>query len=420
MHYRWILHIAVLAAVAGATAGCANFRSRAGLLEETDPTSKLSSRKLRVLLTDYVPRFANSVEQCADRILAQTSDVEIRRNALLWKSNAISACFGAAARHDPLAAYLDVWILNRQMTQLFEQTGAAPVFGNWQSLALATSRELEAPLEQIQSMLDANASNKGQFVAEFARNHPIANLYFERASLAAPFIEEVRDPARDVSHVVAEFSEDLAEIQRLSALYAEFVPKQARWQAELLLLSAADDTGLLAQPLQSMAVASEAMNRMATTFETVPRIVEREHDAVRELVRDERSEVIRRIDQMRDTTVADLRLEGSQLLRTIHDERTAFDKNLHEVVGKSLEKADALICQRGRELGDAADRVAQRIWQRVVHLSQVGGMIVLACVVTLALGKRLFRIRRRVVRRARRKRANVARSEQHPQLSRAA
>jgi hypothetical protein len=417
---RWILHISVLAATILASAGCVHLQSQMGLLEETAPTSKLSSRKLRVLLTDYVPRFATGVEQCADRILAEASDVEVRRNALLWKSNAISACFSAAARHDPLAAYLDVWILNRQMTQYFEQTSAAPVFGNWQPLALATSRELEAPLEQIQSMLDANASNKGKFVEEFTRLHPITSLYFERASLAAPFIEDIRDPARDVANVVAEFSEDLGEIQRLSALYAEFVPKQARWQAELLFLSAADDTGLLSQPLQSMAVASQAMDRLASTFETIPQIVEREHNAVRELIQDERSEVIHRIDQMRNTTVADLRLEGAELLRTIHDERTAFDHNLHEVVGRSLEKADKLVCQRGRELGDAADRVAKRVWQQIVHLSQVGGMIILACVVAIALARRLLNARRRPSRHARPVRTDSSESQQHAQLSRAA
>jgi hypothetical protein len=83
-------------------------RSTSGLLEQTAPSINVSSRKLRVLLTDYVSQFADRIEQAADEILSQTSDPQIRRNALLWKSNAMTACFRAALRPDPLAAYLDI------------------------------------------------------------------------------------------------------------------------------------------------------------------------------------------------------------------------------------------------------------------------------------------------------------------------
>ena len=131
----------------GMFAGCMNVRSADGLLEQQAPTARLSSRKLRVLVTDYVPQFGHRVEQAADEILAQSSDPHLRRNALLWKSNAIAACFRAASRPDPFGAYLDVWILTRQMTQFFEQPSAHPVFGPWQARALETSRQLEAPLD---------------------------------------------------------------------------------------------------------------------------------------------------------------------------------------------------------------------------------------------------------------------------------
>ena len=42
------------------------------------------------------------------RILARTSQPNVRRNALLWKKNGIAAAFRAASRRDPLAAYLDL------------------------------------------------------------------------------------------------------------------------------------------------------------------------------------------------------------------------------------------------------------------------------------------------------------------------
>ena len=146
---REISLTAVWALTFGMFAGCMNVRSTGGLLEQQAPAARLSSRKLRVLVTDYVPQFANRVEQAADEILAQSSDPHLRRNALLWKSNAIAACFRAASRPDPFGAYLDVWILTRQMTQFFEQPSAHPAFGPWQARVLETSRQLETPLEEI-------------------------------------------------------------------------------------------------------------------------------------------------------------------------------------------------------------------------------------------------------------------------------
>jgi hypothetical protein len=386
--------IAVLAVTVGVSAGCMNVRSTSGLLEQTAPATNVSSRKLRVLLTDYVPQFADRIEQAADEILSQTSDPQIRRNALLWKSNAISACFCAASRPDPLAAYLDVSILSRQMTQFFEQPSSNAVFGPWQAQALETSRQLAAPLAQIQGMLRSNTRFDERFVDAFAREHPITNLYFGRASLAAPFIEEVEEPTRDMSGVVADVSESLAEMQRLSALYAEFVPKQARWQAELLLLAATQNTGLLAQPLHDLERASQAIDRLATTGETVPQLLERERHALHDIVRSERIETVAQIDQMRCAMVADLRLERATILQSFHDQRRAFNRDLEATVDHSIDKVNTLIGQQSGELNRFAERVAERLWTRVVRLMLLIGLFVVVGMFALTLCMRTVLFRR--------------------------
>ncbi|MHB8970769.1 MAG: hypothetical protein ACYC3X_10255 [Pirellulaceae bacterium] len=386
--------IAVLAVTVGMFVGCMTVRSTNGLLEQTAPATNLSSKKLRVLLTDYVPQFGDRVEQAADEILSQTSDPQIRRNALLWKSNAISACFCAASRPDPLAAYLDVSILSRQMTQFFAQPSSHSGLGPWQAQALETSRQLEAPLTQIQDLLRSNTRFDERLVDAFAREHPITSLYFSRASLAAPFIEEVEEPTRDMSGVVAEVSESLAEAQKLAALYAEFVPKQARWQAELLLLAATQETGLLAQPLQDLERASQAIDRLAATGEMIPQLVERERRALHAIVREERIETMAQIDQMRGATVEDLRLERSAILQSLHDERHAFNRDLEVSMNRSIDQVDTLIGQRGGELNQVAERVAERLWQRVLQLAILLGVFVVAGMFALTLCIRTVLVRR--------------------------
>ena len=60
--------------------------------------------------------------KAADQIQSQTKDPQVQRNALLWKINAISACYRAALVEDPLLGYVDVVILCRQM-EIFFTTG---------------------------------------------------------------------------------------------------------------------------------------------------------------------------------------------------------------------------------------------------------------------------------------------------------
>ena len=279
------------------------------------------------------------------------------------------------------------------MTQFFAQPSSHSGLGPWQAQALETSRQLEAPLTQIQDLLRSNTRFDERFVDAFAREHPITSLYFSRASLAAPFIEEVAEPTRDMSGVVAEVSESLAEAQKLSALYAEFVPKQARWQAELLLLAATQETGLLAQPLQDLERASQAIDRLAATGEMIPQLVERERRAPRNCSRGaNRDHSPDRPDAQ--ATVEDLRLERSAILQSLHDERHAFNRDLEVSMDRSIDKVDTLIGQRGGELNQVAERVAERLWQRVLQLAILLGVFVVAGMFALTLCIRTVFVRR--------------------------
>jgi hypothetical protein len=390
--------IAVLLVAMGTVAGCRGIETPTGLLEQSAPTGNFNSKKLRILLTDYVPRFADRVEQTADEILSQTSDPQIRRNALLWKSNAISACFCAAARPDPLAAFLDVQILSRQMTQFFERSDVEPALGRWQRLAVDASRDLELPLTQIGDMLDLPSSFDERFVAAFANEHPLTGLYFDRASLAAPFINDLQAPTRDTLDVVAQVSDNLNEMQRLSALYAEFLPKQARWQAELLLLAAVQNNGPLARPLESLTVASQAMDRLAATGESVPGLLERERRALHEIVHEERTETMAEIETMRGATLMAMTLQCTTMLGAVQEERRALNRDFDATVVRAIDKIDGLVARRGGELSQVAERVAERLWHRALQLALLIGLLVFAVLggVVLCLRRGLFHRRRPV------------------------
>jgi hypothetical protein len=232
-------------------------------------------------------------------------------------------------------------------------------------------------------------------VDAFVREHPITSLYFDRASLAAPFIEQVQEPKRDMMDVVAELSENLAELRRLSAIYADFVPKQARWQAELLLLAATQDTGLLAEPLHNLGLASQAMDRLAASGETVPQLVERERNALHDIVRAERTETLAQLDQMRSDTLAALRVERAAILQSFQDERCSFNRDLDLTAERSIAGVDALIGRRAGELSQAAERVVELLWQRVIQWTVLVGLLVTGGMLIHYLCRRAVAARRK-------------------------
>jgi hypothetical protein len=373
-------------------AGCQQAASREGLLEQTTSEAHLSSHQLRVLVRDYVLRSAAEIEQGADQILARTSDPRIRKNALRWKINAISAAFRAATRPDPLAAYLDLWILNRQTIDLFSRPAAEPLFGPHTKIALNTCHELEVHLQHIDAVLGTELPLGPDFVQSFATDFPIANLYFERESLSSRYIDAVEEPTRELLYVASRMQENLEAMQRISLVFAEHLPKQARWEAELLLLDATAIEAI-ARPLDDFRTVSESIGRIAATTESLPPLVVQE---CRQSLAD--------LDRMRMDSTADLQDERVAVLNAVsqeraivldalRDEREEISAQLDAELDAVLLAMDTVSYQRTEEVGQAGRELVDHFFWR---LTQLGAAIALAALVALSA----FLWRRRRVSRA--------------------
>jgi hypothetical protein len=360
------------------------------MLEREGKDARLSSHQLRIMVNEFVVLYSARIELCADKILAGASDPATRKNALLWKINGISACFQAASRPDPLGAYLDIWILNRQMIHLFDSPAGGELLGPWQVVVSEECHSLDQRLQHIDQVLGGELRLGRDFVAAFAADFPLSNLYFDREPIASRYIEEVEAPVRELYQVLANLDENVDELKKLTILHAQHIPKLARWEAQLLLL----DTTQLAtvqRPLEDFSLTAEAVSRVAHITETVPELLQRERHALHEIVSDERRDTLLALDGMRQETVQQLeseraivldaiRQERHEVMDALHDERQALSQELSADVSRALEASDSILQRRLSELAQQAPRVIDHFFWRLCQMGIIL-MLILAAVV---------------------------------------
>ena len=368
-----------------------------GLLEQQEGKTNLSSRELRVLVNDLVVQYASRVEHAADQIMVVHSDPAIRKNAILWKTNGISACFQAASRRDPLSAYMDIWVLNKQSLALFEQPSDPPLFGTSQEIAIKASQELESSLQEILTMIGPDFPVREDFPIAFARDYPIRDLYFNRESIAAhytDYIAKVHSSDREITEVVGDIDDQLDQLQRLSSIYAEFVPKQARWHGELVVLETLRSEEVM-QPLQDMTVAADAVARIADTTQDTPALVERERELLYRTISAERMatlndvnrmrvETLDKLEQERTAVMADLKSERTEVMEAMREERIAATGDLTRFGEESIRQLDASVDQKMTDVANLSVELADHVFRRVVQLSLgVGGFILFSLILIL-------------------------------------
>jgi hypothetical protein len=176
------------------------------------------------------------------------------------------------------------------------------------------------------------------------------------------------------------------------------LPKQARWEAELLLLDVAE-IDAIARPLDDFAVASGSMARMAAMAEHLPAVVGQERVALERLIQYERHESLAALERMRSATLGDFQQERVTLLdavgheRTIvldalREERLAISEQLSTEVGTALASVDTITDDRTREIGQEGRHLVDHFFWRLLQLCVAAGLVAICFLVTRSLHRR--------------------------------
>ncbi len=267
-------HPALMLAAALATASCSTAPPRQTAFMSSVENVDITSTEVRLHAYGYAERFSADVERAADEILAGTEDADVKRNALLWKMNALPAMHVAVFQSDPLIGFLDAWTLTVQMRGFFTTGAGRDAFGPLQPIAVEASEALERRVgEVIASVTVSGDAPEGErIVRAWADSHPITTMEFLRETTADQFADALGQNQAGGLAVLGNLAMQATDMSERLKFYAAAMPKQIRWQSELVLLELlheADVEGFLG----NVGSIDRSAFRLAEFADTVPALV---------------------------------------------------------------------------------------------------------------------------------------------------
>jgi hypothetical protein len=321
--------------------------------------TELSSRNQSLLAL-----YSSEIEGAADKIILESPSPVARRQALVWKAEAIPVLQTSLLNTDPVAAAIDTWAFIFQMTAYMEQPTVKNQFGAFAPVTADTLKSMDAEMEQLvlAAAPSANVPDLRQRIGAWAAAHPIQAGLTGRRSADADLIKQADQNDLGTLASIQALQEGLGDITARLDSYNAYLPKQARWQAELLLSDLTDDPKFSAAAL-NLAVLSRALDKTSNTVEQMPELagkaravaladVEGQRLAAQAFLREERSQTLDALTQERMDAVADLRgerlaatadLRGERqiVLDALHNEEVEATNDMHAISEKTLKDFDA-------------------------------------------------------------------------------
>jgi hypothetical protein len=371
---------ALLVAGVLASACSITVASRKSTLQQRTGKAAVSAAELRIRLYETADRFGGTLENAADEIRSRSSDPAVRRRAALWKADGILALYAAAFRPDPLAGGLDLWVLVVQMNLYFNEGAGKGAFGAEQSIAIAAIKQMRTSVEQTAALVSLGPEQLARTraeVEEFARAHPIEGSFAGRATAAGELAKFFDQESLGAFEAVGQAVDTLADLSLRLGSYSTLLPKEIRWQGELL---AGEVTGRenLRLTLEDLDEVGKAARRADEVLSDVPGTVRAASGPIGELLDEQRRELLAAIEPQRVALTDFLTAERQAATDAIQQERKAAFESLGRERAAAFQEIDAI---SKRSLDAAAQRarsVVDYVFWRILILLAVSAVIALA------------------------------------------
>jgi hypothetical protein len=332
--------------------GCGSV-SRESVLMQNIEDAKMNSMELGIRINEAGSRYSLEIENSADKIIAATKDAGIKKNALLWKLYGIPALLKSVSIQDPLASGTDIYVLIAQMRQFFENGNGKDLFGKHQQIAVDAVKRMEKEFFNIASEFRDSAVTTKSNIDEWVKNHHIEDIRFNRISTVTAAAKELSQKKSGLTSSVGDMVNSINNLQDKLTLYADFIPKQARWQAEYMMYE------LIPDSLNKDVFGK--INSLTGSIESIGGFIENSPG----LISSVRQKIMQDINIQRIATLELLQEERKTILEAVTSERI---KTLNEINRQRVETLNGMnklagntVTSSGIMLIDVADKILIRL-----------------------------------------------------------
>ncbi len=394
---------AVLLALSAAACVCAGGDPAWAAKSRTPVTSsakklRMSPQELRIRVRALIRPTLGIVEEAADRSLRETTDPTVRRGAVVWKIEATTTLLSAMLRNDPVLALADAWGYAFQVESLLARPEVAARYGKNApdaSAAMALIRaEFRAFAASVQD--DATAASFEATVRQWADRNPVEGALYRRPSIDSDVAAVLASSGGGGAFAaLGNLDETTSDVMTRMDLYTVYLPRLARWEAELAvddLAQGIDPKGLIADVDR----VTRAADRIATVAEGVPDLAARERAAALDAVRAERLAATRDLQGERRAVVEAIRQERIATLeeveaiaqRLLDRSSGPLDDAVRKDVTELVQAVEAMRKRLMEDIGVTLNRVVDHAFLRLVELLLIAAAL---GVVGLLLCIRLLR-----------------------------
>ncbi len=376
---RWTAAMAILVTVAPAACVSTKAPEQTGTLRAYDISA--SARRSRIAAQNFSGRFAGLIEETADSIMRASRDPAVQYSALEWKANAIPELHRSVFQSDPLVSFVDGWTFLVEMRQYFETGRGATRFGDQQSVATDMLRSAEAHIDSATAAslpADEHARLR-TFVYNWADAHPLTNDLFQRMSAGVFAAEQLAKDRPEGFGQLGTLTEFAADAQQMSVVLATYLPREVRWQSELLIGSLADTTRL--SPVLAAVDSMAVLRAVTVLLERTPELIAEERAALFREISSERLAILENLERQRIATL-------QAAVDLINAERAATVQQLAEIVARERSALTAEIAANRDAIMEQTRGLVDHIVIRTLQVG-LGVLLVAGCALLL-----VFRIRR--------------------------
>lgn len=304
--------------------------------------AELSSRNQSLL-----GLYSAEIETAADRIILESPSPEARRQALIWKAEAIPVMQMSLLNTDPVSAVVDTWVFLFQMRAYMERPAVKQPFGEFYPVVDQTLKNMDAEMEQLVRVAapSADIADLRQRTGAWAQAHPIQAGLTGRQSADPEVIRKVGESDLGTMASVKALRESLGDLTARLDSYNLYLPKQARWQAELLLRDLTRDPQVDAV-MSNVVVLSSALAKTSSSMERMPEVAGQAREAIRADVEGQRLAAQAFLRGERLQTLDALRQERIATIAAMHSERLAATADLRgerQVVLEALRNGEVAV-----------------------------------------------------------------------------